>query len=148
MKLTTTVLPETLNRVLSVSLISLTASFCYLIYFIITGAYSGVLIYLLIGLVYLVFYIYFKGKGILLAVLAVLFYLVHTTVELSLGFDLEFLFKAGLENNSNKTNSPYSLFLLIPDIIRYAYPIIRYSMVSLFFAEALSLIYKSKNGDV
>lgn len=128
------------NRYLSLAIAFGVTSLIFLFAFIIASLPAYFLFYFILALLYLGCFKFWKGRELQFSILALLLYLLHTSIELYLfHLNLGFLESIGFKAHHN-SQSVHALGLTLFDILRYAYPWIRYSFTLLLIAPLLTYL--------
>lgn len=133
------------NRYLSLAIACGVTSLIFLFAFIIASIPAYFLFYFILALIYLGCFKYWKGRELRISILALLLYLIHTSIELyRFHLNLDYLKSIGFMPH-HKSQSVHAMGLTLFDILRYAYPWIRYSFALLFIAPLLTYYKVKKN---
>ena len=123
------------DRLLSFSIIYFGLFFGAVIFQITVGGDHVYMIFAAISAIYFLLHKSHLSKELLITILATLFYLIHTLLELHVfHIDLEFLSVYGLQENSSVglEDDAETVTLILFDIVRLMYPILRYALVFMF----------------
>lgn len=115
------------RKLLSLAVLFFMPAILFFTFYIIAEVGIHFITYGIISLTYLYLFLVWKKNIFLTLCIAVVFYLVHTALEMQMGLDLNFLTDYGLAKN--ESSRPSSLYLIFIDIIIISYPIVRYLLV-------------------